>query len=68
MSDAEREVDPATTEADQADARVASGADREPTPDEERLAEEQELDPDVAAAYQEANERGAAVQGEGQIE
>lgn len=52
-------------EADEATERA--GADREPTPDEERLAEANELDPDVADAYEEANERGANVKGEGQI-
>jgi hypothetical protein len=38
-----------------------------PTPEEERIADGLELDPAVAEAYEEANERGAAVQGEGQI-
>jgi hypothetical protein len=61
------EVDPATTEVDEDDASAAHVADREPTPDEERLAEEHELDADVAAAYEHANERGAAARGEGRI-
>jgi hypothetical protein len=68
MSDAEREVDPATTAVDEDDAQAAHVADRAPTPEEERLAEENELDPKVAEAYEAANERGANVKGEGQID
>jgi hypothetical protein len=39
-----------------------------PTPEEERIAEELELDPEVAEAYEEAIERGANVKGEGRID
>jgi hypothetical protein len=49
------------------DAAAAHDADRPPTPEEERIADEQELDPEVAEAYEEANERGAHVKGEGEI-
>ena len=56
-----------TRNADEADAGAAHGADRMPTPEEERLAESQELDPEVAEAYKEAAERGANVKGEGEI-
>lgn len=53
----------------QADARAAHDADRPPTPDEERAAEDAaaQVDPDAADQYREAIERGAAVQGEGEI-
>jgi hypothetical protein len=40
----------------------------EPTPEEERAAERNELDPEVARNNKEAIERGANVKGEGQIE
>jgi hypothetical protein len=41
-------------------------ADRPPTPEEEAAAERaDELDPNVAASYKDAIERGAAQQGEG---
>ena len=50
-----------------ADPELARVTD-EPTPEEERAAERNQLDPDVARHNKEANERGANVQGEGQIE
>ena len=56
-----------TRSADQSDAEAAHEADRMPTPEEERLAESQELDPSVAESYKEAAERGANVKGEGEI-
>jgi hypothetical protein len=43
-------------------------ADRPPTEDEERAAEENDLDPHVAESYKEANERGANIEGEGEID
>jgi hypothetical protein len=43
-------------------------ADRPPTEDEERAAEEITLDPDVAESYEEAARRGADLEGEGEIE
>jgi len=58
---------PETVEADEQDAHAAHAADRMPTPDEEAAAERNELDPDVAHAYEDAAERGAHVKGEGQI-
>jgi hypothetical protein len=61
-------VDDATVQVDEEDARAQHRADRMPTPEEERIADELELDPDVADAYEEAIERGANVKGEGQIE
>lgn len=61
------DLDDATRQADEEDARAAHRADRMPTPEEERRADELELDPDVAEAYEEAIERGANVKGEGAI-
>lgn len=69
MSDPDTDrLDPATVAAEEDEARARAGADRPPTEDEERAAEQNELDPDVARAYEEANERGANIKGEGQIE
>jgi hypothetical protein len=45
----------------------APGPDRMPTPEEERLAEQQELPPGTAEHYKEMAERGAHQQGEGRI-
>jgi hypothetical protein len=61
------DLDDATRQVDEQDARAEHRADRMPTPEEERRADELELDPDVAQAYDEAIERGANVKGEGQI-
>jgi hypothetical protein len=60
-------TDEATRQVDEDDARAEHRADRMPTPDEARRADELELDPEVAEAYEEAIERGANVKGEGQI-
>ncbi len=49
------------------DATVGAGADRMPTPDEAEAAPDN-VDPKVAAAYEEAMKTGANVKGEGQIE
>ena len=49
------------------DAQVKAGPDREPTPDEEALADELEVDPEAAANYEEMAERGANQKGEGRI-
>ena len=59
--------DGGTVQADRRDAAADHRADRMPTPDEERRADEQPLDPEVAEAYEEALERGANVKGEGEI-
>jgi hypothetical protein len=70
MSDTDPDVarlDDATRAADEEDAQAEHRADRMPTDDEERLADEQSLDPDVAKAYKDAAERGANVKGEGRI-
>jgi hypothetical protein len=57
-----------TADADRADAAAAHEPDRMPTPEEERIADELELDPEVAQTHDEANKRGASVKGEGEIE
>jgi hypothetical protein len=57
-----------TEQAEHQDQQQTAKADRPPTEDEERAAETQKLDPEVAAAYEEAAERGANIKGEGQIE
>jgi hypothetical protein len=56
-----------TQQADEQDATAAHQADRMPTPEEEAIADDLDLDPKVAEAYKEAAERGANVKGEGQI-
>lgn len=51
------------------DAEVRAGADREPTPEEEAIADElPPVDRDVAASYDEMAERGANQKGEGRID
>jgi hypothetical protein len=60
-------VDEATHEVDERDAHAHADPDRMPTPEEERLADENELDPEVAESYKAAAERGANVKGEGSI-
>lgn len=55
-----------TVDADRRDAKAAHDADRPPTAEEEAEAPTK-ADPKVAKAYEEANERGANVKGEGQI-
>lgn len=57
-----------TIEEERREARVTASAGDEPTPEEERAAERNTLDPEVARHNREAVERGANVQGEGQVE
>jgi hypothetical protein len=64
----ETRTDQSTVEADERDAKAAHSADRSPTGEEEAKAEEFDLDPKTAKAYDEALERGANVRGEGQID
>jgi hypothetical protein len=62
------DVTAATREAEHRDEAIRHGsADRGPTPEEERLADQQELDPEVAKAYAEQAQRGADVKGEGRV-
>ncbi len=56
-----------TSEADRRDAFAEHGANEEPTPEEERLAEQNTVSEGVAETYQEATERGANLEGEGRI-
>ena len=67
MSSAPDATNPETVAADEADAHADHRADRMPTPEEEAAAERNELDPEVAQAYEKAMERGANVEGEGKI-
>ena len=63
--------DVATRAAERDEAEAAHEADRMPTPDEEREAEETELDPQTAARVaeheREMAERGAHQEGEGRL-
>jgi len=66
--DAQHDLSQGTHEAESIDAHATHTADRMPTADEERIAETQHVDADVARNYREAMERGAHVKGEGAIE
>jgi hypothetical protein len=50
------------------DAQAAHEPDRMPTPDEERAAEQNQLDPSVAEHYKDAARTGANIKGEGEVE
>lgn len=77
MSDLERPesdagdelVTDATRGVEDEEGGIAAAADREPTPDEERMAEEvaADVDPEVGEHYREMTEIGAEVEGEGRI-
>jgi hypothetical protein len=56
-----------TRAAEREDAERRAGADRQPTPEEEKDAESRALDPDVVAHEQEMAERGANQKGEGRV-
>jgi hypothetical protein len=49
------------------DAAVKAGADRMPTEEEEQLAEQHQVDQDVAEHAEEMYERGANQKGEGRV-
>ena len=69
MADEHNEkITDATRQADRREAQVRGGADREPTPEEEALADENSPDPEVAQSFEEAAERGAKQKGEGRID
>jgi len=70
MSDpSEDRVSDSTRSTETEDEQVTGHADREPTPEEEAAAEAaSDLDPEVAENYKKANETGAHIQGEGQID
>jgi hypothetical protein len=58
---------PDTRDEERREAQSAHDADREPTADEEAIADELELDPAVAEHEREMAERGAHQEGEGRI-
>jgi hypothetical protein len=57
----------ATRDAERAESETTAQADRMPTEDEEKVADELELDPDVVEHEKEMGERGAKQRGEGRI-
>ncbi len=56
-----------TRAAERDEAQTTAHADREPTPEEERRADELKLEPEVAEHEKEMAERGANQKGEGRI-
>ena len=56
-----------TRDAERAEAEAPHDADRAPTPEEEAVAEQSVLDPDVAEHERDMAERGANQEGEGRI-
>ncbi|MDQ1429697.1 MAG: hypothetical protein QOF40_299 [Actinomycetota bacterium] len=56
-----------TREAERAEASKPAAADRAPTPEEEKIADSLDLDPDVAEHEREMIERGAHQKGEGKL-
>ena len=67
MSNQPTRPTPETRAAERSEAHKASGADRQPTPDEEERADALELDPEVAEHEREMLERGAHQKGEGRL-
>jgi hypothetical protein len=67
MSQDQSRPESETREADAGSGGVAHEADRPATAEEERRADSNELDPAVAESYREANQRGAAQEGEGRV-
>jgi hypothetical protein len=59
--------DAATRAAETEEARASAKADREPTPDEAKIADGLELDPEVAPHEEEMLEKGAHAKGEGRL-
>jgi hypothetical protein len=57
-----------TRDAEREDAQTKAHADREPTSEEEKLAEGNQLDPEAAEHYEEMAERGVNQKGEGRID
>jgi hypothetical protein len=56
-----------TRDAERSEAETRGQADRMPTAEEEEIADELELDPDVSEHEREMTERGAKQKGEGRI-
>jgi hypothetical protein len=67
MSDQPTRPSAETRAAEREEAGQAAGADRAPTPEEERLAETHPVDRNAAEHEQEMNERGAKQRGEGRL-
>jgi hypothetical protein len=68
MSDQRTTPNERTKQAERAERNAEHGADRAPTPDEEKVARSQDdLDPEVAEDYREMTRRGADSKGEGRI-
>lgn len=59
--------DAETRAAEREDAATQAGADRLPTPEEAAIADDLELDPEVAEHEREMAERGAHQEGEGRV-
>ena len=57
----------ATKAAEQADADTQAGADRMPSDDEARIADQQSIDDDVREHEKDMAERGAHQEGEGRV-
>jgi hypothetical protein len=67
-TDPDELADEATTQADERDSHAVGRADRMPTPEEERRADELELDPEVAEHYREMTATGRDLKGEGRVD
>ena len=67
MSDGPTRPSPDTRAAERDDADTQAGADRAPTPEEEQIADQHELDPEVSEHEREMAERGARQEGEGRL-
>ena len=61
-------VQDATKDAEAREAEASHTADRPPTPDEEAVADDNQLDPAVAEHEREMGKIGSEVKGEGQID
>jgi len=59
--------DAATRAAEAEEAKTTAQADRAPTPEEEKIADGLELDPEVAKHEEEMLEKGANAKGEGKL-
>jgi hypothetical protein len=67
MADQPTRPNAETRAAERDEAQTTGHADREPTSEEERRAEELKLDPEVVEHEKEMAERGAEQKGEGRI-
>jgi hypothetical protein len=67
MSDQPTRPSDETRATERDDAQRSAGAARKPSQDEEKRAEQHDLDPDVAEHEREMAERGAEQKGEGRL-